>query len=71
MFRLASLTKPAICYSPTKYFNNGKTDIVRAVIMFPIPGTYVSNIYGLSIPFPDIWHSGSAQQVTVLDLLCR
>ena len=45
MFRLASLTEPAIRYSPTKFFSSGVTNIVRAIIMFPIPGTYVSNIY--------------------------
>ena len=44
---LASLTKLAIRYSPTKFFSNGITNIVRAIIMFPIPGpdTYVSTIY--------------------------
>ena len=44
MFSLASLTKPAIC-SSTTVFSNGITNIVCAIIMFPIPVTYVSNIY--------------------------
>ena len=45
MFRLASVIKPVIRYSPTKFFSSGITNIVRAIIMFPIPDTYVSNIY--------------------------
>ena len=48
MFHLASLTKPAIRYSPTKFFSNGITDIVRAIIMFPIPGKYISNTYDIT-----------------------
>ena len=57
VYCLARRLKPAMRYSSTKCFSNGTTNIVCVIILFPIPGTYVSNIYGWALVHETIFAS--------------